>query len=124
MQAWLKAGGVPGAVFVVNDQAALGAVQAIEAASLRVGSDIAIVGAGNVTYGEMLRVPLTTVTWARSLMGEQAATLLIQLIQGELPGTGSRNVVLPLELIVRNSCGANAVTTAGIGFAARPAPHR
>jgi LacI family transcriptional regulator len=106
MQAWLKEGGVPDAVFVVNDQAALGAVQAIEAASLRVGSDIAIVGAGNVNYGEMLRVPLTTVSWAITQMGEQAARLLIQLIKGEQPVARSRNVVLPPQLIVRNSCGA------------------
>jgi LacI family transcriptional regulator len=110
MQAWLKEGGVPDALFVVNDQAALGAVQALEAASLHVGSDIAIVGAGNVNYGEMLRVPLTTVSWATTEMGQQAARLLLQLIKGEHTDVGSRNIVLPPELIVRNSCGAKLAT--------------
>lgn len=122
MQAWLKEGDVPEAIFVVNDPAALGAMQAIEAAGLRVGRDIAMVGAGNIHYGDMLRVPLTTVSWARAEMGEQAARLLIQLINGEPPAAKAQTVVLPPELVVRHSCGAKPVTKASVGSAARLAP--
>jgi LacI family transcriptional regulator, galactose operon repressor len=122
MQAWLKEGDVPEAIFVVNDQGSLGAMQAIEAAGLRVGRDIAIVAAGNIPYSDMLRVPLTTVSWAKTEMGEQAARLLIQLINGEPPAAKSQNIVLPPQLVVRNSCGAKAVTEAGVGSAARFGP--
>ena len=101
---WLAEGDVPGAIFAVNDPAAIGAMQALEEAGLRVGRDVALVGGGNIHYGDMLRVPLTTVSWSRSEMGQQAARLLLQLIEGEAPG--KQQVVLPPELIVRSSSGA------------------
>jgi LacI family transcriptional regulator len=104
---WLKEGGVPGAIFAVNDPAAIGAMQAFEEAGLRVGRDVALVGGGNIHYGDMLRVPLTTVSWSRSEMGQQAARLLLRLIEGESPD--KKQVVLPPELIVRSSSGANSV---------------
>lgn len=103
---WLEGGDVPGAIFAVNDPAAIGAMQAFEEAGLRVGPDVALVGGGNIHYGDMLRVPLTTVSWSRSEMGRQAALLLLQLIEGEAPG--KQQVVLPPELIVRSSSGAGA----------------
>jgi LacI family transcriptional regulator len=101
---WLTEGKVPGAIFAVNDPAAIGAMQALEEAGRRVGRDVAVVGGGNIHYGDMLRVPLTTVSWSRSEMGQQAARLLLQLIEGQTPG--KRQVVLPPELIVRSSSGA------------------
>ena len=122
MQAWFREGEVPGAIFVVNDQAAIGVMQAISAAGLSVGRDVAIVAAGNQPYSDLLRVPLTTVSWAKTEMGEQAARLLIQLINGEPPTAKARNVVLPPEIIVRESCGARLLSTAGIDSAALPQP--
>jgi DNA-binding LacI/PurR family transcriptional regulator len=101
---WLAEGEVPGAVFAVNDPAAIGAMQALEEAGRRVGRDVALVGGGNIHYGDMLRVPLTTVSWSRGEMGQQAARLLLQLIEGEAPG--KRQIVLPPELVVRSSSGA------------------
>ena len=101
---WLSEGGVPGAIFAVNDPAAIGAMQALEEVGRRVGRDVALVGGGNIHYGDMLRVPLTTVSWSRSEMGQQAARLLLQLIEGKAPGR--KQIVLPPELIVRSSSGA------------------
>ena len=103
---WLGEGGVPGAIFAVNDPAAIGAMQAFEEAGSRVGRDVALVGGGNIHYGDMLRVPLTTVSWSRGEMGQQAARLLLQLIEGEAPD--KKQVVLPPELVVRSSSGASA----------------
>lgn len=53
-----------------------------------------------------LRVPLTTVSWSRSEMGQQAARLLLQLVEGEVPDR--KQVVLPTELVVRRSSGVAA----------------
>jgi LacI family transcriptional regulator len=100
---WLAEGQVPGAIFAGNDPAAIGAMQALEEAGRRVGRDVAVVGSGNIHYGHMLRVPLTTVSWSRSEMGQQAARLLLRLIEGEAPAR--RQVVLPPELVVRSSSG-------------------
>jgi LacI family transcriptional regulator len=103
MRRWLEEGGVAEAIFAVNDPAAIGAMQALEGAGLRAGLDLAIVGAGNIHYGDMLRVPLTTVSWSRSEMGQQAAHLLLQLVNGESPAAKKQQVILPPELVVRAS---------------------
>lgn len=105
MRAWLSEGDLPGAVFAVNDPVAIGAMQALQEAGLSAGKDVAVAGAGNIHYGDMLRVPLTTVSWSRSQMGEHAARLLIQLINGKPPAKKGRQVILPPELIVRGSSG-------------------
>jgi LacI family transcriptional regulator len=106
MREWLAKGDVPRAIFAVNDPAAIGAMKAIYEAGLGVGEDVAIIGAGNIHYGDMLRVPLTTVSWSRAEMGQQAAQLLIKAMAGVTIPPKSRNVSLPPELVIRNSCGA------------------
>jgi LacI family transcriptional regulator len=122
MRGWLAEGDVPGAIFAVNDPAAIGAMQALGEAGLRVGRDVALVGGGNIHYADMLRVPLTTVSWSRSEMGQQAARLLLQLIEEKEPPTKRpEHVVVPPELIVRSSSGAGASAKASVKSAARSA---
>src|SRR5581483_6732927 len=72
MRDWLADGNVPEAVFVANDPAAIGAMHALTEAGWRVGTDIAIAGAGCIHHGDMLSVPLTTVAWSTMEMGQQA----------------------------------------------------
>lgn len=108
MRAWLAKGEAPEAIFAVNDPAAIGAMKALDDGGVSVGSRLAIVGAGNIHYSDMLRVPLTTVSWSRSEMGERAARLLIELINGKSPVMKAENIILPPELIVRNSCGTKS----------------
>ena len=112
MSRWLARGDMPPAIFAVNDPAAIGAMKALEEAGLEIGKDVAMVGAGNIHYGDMLRVPLTTVSWSRSEMGQHAARLLLQAIAGEPVPAKAANVSLPPELIVRNSCGAKPLSRA------------
>ena len=107
MRTWLAKGDVPDAIFAVNDPAAIGAMTALNEAGLRAGKDVGLVGAGNIHYGAMLRVPLTTVSWSRSEMGTDAARLLIELIESKTPRTQAQRVILQPELIVRDSCGAS-----------------
>ncbi len=71
MRAWLAAGDVPTAIFAVNDPTAIGAMQALEAAGRQTGRDVALVGGGNIHYGAMLKVPLTTVAWSTNEMGKR-----------------------------------------------------
>jgi len=93
------------AVFATNDPAAIGAMKAIWDAGLRVPEDIAIVGVGDIALGDLLRVPLTTVSWSRQEEGRQAAELLLDRI-GPGPAAPPRRVVVLPELIVRRSSGA------------------
>jgi LacI family transcriptional regulator len=96
------------AVFVANDPMAIGAMKAVWAAGLRIPEDVAIVGAGDVTHGDVLRVPLTTVAWSRHEMGTRAAELLLQQLAD--PATPPSRVVVQPRLLVRASCGAAVQT--------------
>lgn len=117
MRSWLAESEVPDAIFAVNDPAAIGAMQALEEVGLRAGKDVALVGAGNIHYGAMLRVPLTTISWSRREMGQSAANLLIQLIEGKSSNAKPAQIILPLELVIRDSCGARAKATSGARIA-------
>jgi LacI family transcriptional regulator len=119
MRDWLAEGDVPDAIFAVNDPAAIGAMQAMEEAGVRVGDEIALVGAGNIHYGDMLRTPLTTVSWSRNEMGQQAARLLVELIDNGTTRSKPQTIVLPPELVIRNSCGAKPFAIAQVSYAAR-----
>jgi LacI family transcriptional regulator len=93
------------AVFAVNDPAAIGAMKAIWDAGLKVPDDIAVVGAGDIALGDLLRVPLTTVSWSRAELGRQAAELLLDPVDHENGDAPTRRVVIPPHLVVRESCG-------------------
>ena len=95
------------AVFAANDPSAIGAMKAVWDVGLRVPDDVAIVGAGDIALGDMLRVPLTTVSWSREDQGKTAAELLLARVEEEPAGkTGRpRRVVIPPKLVVRRSSG-------------------
>ncbi len=108
MKAWLKERTLPTAVFAANDPAAIGAIAAINEAGLRVPEDLAFVGGGNIHYGDMLRVPLTTVAWSKIEMGQAAGRLLLELIEGDKKPRKPQQIVIKPELLVRQSCGASS----------------
>ncbi len=93
------------AVFAVNDPAAIGAMKAIWDAGLKIPDDIAVVGVGDIALGDLLRVPLTTVSWSRAELGRQAAELLLSPLDHENGDAPTRRVIIPPHLVVRESCG-------------------
>ena len=93
------------AVFAANDPAAIGAMKALWDAGLHVPDDIAVVGAGDIALGDLLRVPLTTVSWSREEQGRTAAELILNRIGDEPSSDHFRSVVIPPQLIVRRSSG-------------------
>ena len=95
------------AVFAANDPAAIGAMKAIWESGRLVPDDIAVVGAGDIAHGDLLRVPLTTVSWSRDDLGKRAAELILERIDPE-PPSGFKRVVIPPRLVVRRSSGGPA----------------
>jgi LacI family transcriptional regulator len=102
MRQLLKVSPRPDGVFCYNDPVAGGAVKAILEADLRVPEDIAIIGAGNVHYSELLRVPLSTIDQRSSKVGEAAAELLCECMEAKTPAA-TKHIFIPLQLIVRES---------------------
>jgi LacI family transcriptional regulator, galactose operon repressor len=103
MKAWIAEGNLPTAIFAANDPAAIGAMAAMNDARLKVPDDVAFVGAGSIHYGDMLRVPLTTVAWSTAAMGQAAAELLLELLKDKRKTGKRRHIVIPPKLVVRQS---------------------
>lgn len=91
----------PTAVFAVSDRAALGAIDAIREAGLRVPEDISIVGFDDLANAEYAVPPLTTVHYAREEMGTFALQALLDRISNKSQAP-TRTCVLT-ELVVRAS---------------------
>jgi len=101
MQQLLRADPPPDAVFCYNDPVAIGAMQAIWEAGLRIPQDIAVIGCGNVRYGTFLRVPLSSIDQNSAQLGVKAAQLTLRLM--ESAPARPKTVVLQPKLVIRAS---------------------
>jgi LacI family transcriptional regulator len=93
----------PDAVFVASDAMAVGALRALREAGLRVPEDIALAGFDDIPFAARADPPLTTVRQPIQRMGTLAAETLIDLISHPQPQP--RRIVLPTELLIRESSG-------------------
>lgn len=89
-------------VFAFSDMIALGALDAIREAGLRVPDDIAVVGFDDLPAAAQANPPLTTVRQPIAQKGARAASLLIERIE---QGTSEpAHILLPTQLVIRESC--------------------
>ena len=93
---------LPRAILCANDQTALGVIHALAQRGIRVPHDVAITGFDDVPVARHLHPPLTTV---RQPMLELGATAFDVLYARISAGAAELDTVLPVELIVRESCG-------------------
>ncbi|MFB0515831.1 MAG: LacI family DNA-binding transcriptional regulator [Candidatus Neomarinimicrobiota bacterium] len=93
----------PDAVFAVNDPVAIGAFRVIKANNLRIPDDVGLVGFSNNPITEIIEPPLSTVDQPGYEMGQTAARLLLEAIDGQ--GSVSKPVtrILKTHLIIRGS---------------------
>jgi LacI family transcriptional regulator len=92
----------PDGIFCFNDPVALGTMRAIFDAGLRVPEDIAVVGCGNLSYSDFLRVPLTSVDQNSKMIGKIAATQALKMAESKTPVPRKSALVAP-QLVVRAS---------------------
>jgi LacI family transcriptional regulator len=93
---------LPDGIFCFNDPVALGTMRAIFDAGLRVPEDIAVVGCGNLSYSDFLRVPLTSVDQNSKMIGKMAATQALKMAESKTPVPCKCALVAP-QLVVRAS---------------------
>jgi LacI family transcriptional regulator len=94
----------PHAIFGVNDYMALGALEAILDAGLRVPEDVPLMGFNDIEVSSLKTVELSTIGQKKYEMGSTAVHTLIERIEGK-DRDKARQVTLEPELIVRKSCG-------------------
>lgn len=96
----------PTGLVAASDTLAVGAIQAARAADLRVPEDVAVVSFDDPFFGDLLDPPITALARSERQLGELAASLLLHAIETRRFGPPTE-VRLPVELIVRGSCGSH-----------------
>lgn len=99
----LQSGAIPTAVFAPNDFSALGAMEVIDSAGLRIPDDISLFGYDNLAIAGLPRISLTTVGQPRTTLGEEAVHLVLERLDEERDL--SRQVVVPPYLVIRSTTG-------------------
>jgi DNA-binding LacI/PurR family transcriptional regulator len=127
MQKILASGAEPTALFAGNDTIAMGAMAAIREAGFSIPEGIAVVGYDDLPAAAFTNPPLTTVRSHAIEQGRRVGEALMALLDGE--DVRSQLDIVPLELIVRASCGAEisakkrsapSVPPTGPSLAAKP----
>jgi DNA-binding LacI/PurR family transcriptional regulator len=95
----------PEGIVCANDLTAARLMQVLIGMGVRIPHEVRIVGMDDVRYASLLPVPLTTVHQDCAGIGAVAmATMLERLERPKLP---IRDVLVPVRLVVRRSCGGH-----------------
>ncbi len=103
MKRLLRAGPPPDGLFAANDQMAVGALQALEEAGLRVPDDIRVMGFDDTFVASLVRPTLGTVHAPKLRLGVRAARRLLRRIEGD--DSPAAHELLPHDIVDRESTG-------------------
>ncbi len=92
------------AIVCYNDQIALDIVRVLEQKGVRVPDDISVTGYDNSLIAQSGPIRLTTVSHPKEYLGEMAAELLLEKIQGMEDKDSRVSRVVAPELIIGESC--------------------
>ena len=93
----------PSAIFVATNQLTLGTLYALAACDLRCPEEISLISFDDHDWAPLFSPPLTVVRQPTYRLGQTAAHVLMQMINGE---PVEATPPLPVELVVRASCAA------------------
>ena len=100
------------AVVAYNDIMAIGFMKAIQSSGQSVPGDVSVIGVDNSISSVLTTPTLTTVASSTSLIGARAARALISQLKHRATPS-AETIVVPMELIVRESVGAPTSTSKG-----------
>ena len=91
----------PTAIFAQNDHMAVGVLRAARDAGLHLPDELSVIGVDDIPMAAYFEPPLTTIRQDFSLIGRQAARLLVRAVQE--PEAAREHLLLPGEMIMRRS---------------------
>jgi LacI family transcriptional regulator len=91
------------AVFCANDSMAIGLMHALRDQGISVPGDVAIIGFDDLPIASSIIPTLSTMRQPVADLGRTAAQLLLDIVMGVI--TSPQHIMLPTELIIRESCG-------------------
>jgi len=104
VQAVLSQPEVPTVIFCGNDLIAMGAMNALEEAGVRVPEDVSVIGIDDISFAFLARPPLTTISVPREHLGKVAFEALDKILK--LKRQRGDEYYLGTELVVRRSTAA------------------
>jgi len=108
----LKSGAMPSAIFALNDEMAIGLMEALRAdGRYRVPQDISIIGFDDVFWAASCVPALTTVRVDKGLLGRIAVQRILDRIQE--PSLAASSTQVEPQLVLRNSTGPGPVGVTG-----------
>lgn len=99
----LTADPLPSAIFSSAGVSTIGALLVLQEREIRIPDDMSFIGFDDDDWAKLTQPPLTVVSQPVQAMGQEAAQLIIQLIQGWSRKEVRRTILHP-NLIVRESC--------------------
>lgn len=102
MKKAIKGGNLPTAFFIASDSMAIGAIKALHEENINVPNDVSIIGFDDIPTSKYIVPPLSTVKIYTEFMGITAVGLINERINENREI--SKKVVIPTELIIRESC--------------------
>jgi LacI family repressor for deo operon, udp, cdd, tsx, nupC, and nupG len=93
----------PSAMFVGNDEMAIGFISTIRKTGLECPRDVSIIGFDDIVVAGHYAPPLTTMRQPREQIGREATSGLIDILEGEDEERGPLRIVLTSDLVVRQS---------------------
>jgi LacI family transcriptional regulator len=96
----------PDALFSANNISTSWVIEALREMKIEIGKDVALVGFDDVDFYSLITPPVTAIRQPLPELGRMSTRLLLQRIKGEFTASSVRTV-LPVTLIVRESCGCN-----------------
>jgi LacI family transcriptional regulator len=94
----------PTAVFACNDMMALGALRGLRKAKLSVPRDISLIGFDDISLTSVVSPALTSVAQPLHEISRLAFELLIERIQQKGENHEAKRIVLPTQIVERESC--------------------
>lgn len=91
------------AILCANDRLALGAIDGLREQGIDCPRKVSVTGFNDMPFLELIRPKLTTVRIQQHSAGRTAATILMQLMNGEKPEDVPMETILPVEIIIRES---------------------
>jgi DNA-binding LacI/PurR family transcriptional regulator len=103
LRSFIGVNGLPGAFVCAQDQLALAIMDGLTELGIAVPADVVVTGYDGIVASRLSSPPLTTVRQPMAELGRQAALALIRRL--DEPAAAQVNLVLPIQLRVRQSCG-------------------
>jgi LacI family transcriptional regulator len=105
LRALKESGRLPTALFLANHPVMQFVLHALQMLKIKVPETMALVGFDDFELADLVQPTVTVVRQPREELGRVAAAILFERLQETTPPARATRRVLPVELIVRRSCG-------------------